>query len=59
MNPKSDPLIELDKGYNKQWAADGLKRDKAFETVENLKNRQIFLLKLIRDTVDPSADLFS
>ena len=59
MNPKSDPLIELDEEYNKQWAADGLQRDKAFETVENLKNRQIFLLKLIRDTVNPSADLFS
>ena len=59
MNPKSDPLIDLDNDYNKQWAGDGLKREKAFETVENLKNKQIFLLKLIRDTVDPSTDLFS
>lgn len=59
MNPKSDPLIEMDMEFNKQWAADGIKHDKAFETVENLKNRQIFLLKLIRDSVDPTADLFS
>ena len=59
MNPKSDPLIALDEEYNTEWAADGIELTKSFQTVENLKNRQLFLLKLIRDAANPAADLFS
>jgi hypothetical protein len=58
MNPLNDPLIHIDRDFNEEWAADGYKPEKAFETVENLKNRQLYLLKLIRDSVDPAADLF-
>ena len=59
MDPTSDPLVASDLDYNQKWAADGIILPKAYETVENLKNKQLQLLKLIRDSANPSADLFS